>query len=367
MILIEKCLICGKDFENGHSWKHHKLTRKEYYDQYIKTEKDGICIVCGEPTSWNRTYYRSTCSIKCAANSQERKDKIKNTNLIRYGVENPYQIADVKQHSIDAIKNNQRNYKCLNCGINTGIKKFCSEECKVQYKENNNSYNNREQAKQTCIELFDGKMNGGAWETRFSNIEQFEKEHNCTSTNKIYTKYGQAVKLLNLPKIMINNQNSAISNEYLSIIEKFVGRYKNISNHSLIEDVIIEDIKNVYDGEIIHNTRNIIKPLELDIYLPDLKLAIEYNGIYWHSNIHKDKDYHLNKSLLCREQNIRLIHIYEFENYLDQIELVQNLILGNDMFPPKDFNKNNLIKNIPNPEIIYNENRYLVYGAGKLY
>ena len=37
------------------------------------------------------------------------------------------------------------------------------------------------------------------------------------------------------------------------------------------------------------------------------------------------------------------------------------------MFPPKDFNKNNLIKNISNPEIIYNENRYLVYGAGKLY
>jgi len=31
------------------------------------------------------------------------------------------------------------------------------------------------------------------------------------------------------------------------------------------------------------NTRLVISPLELDLYIPELKLAIEYNGEYWHS------------------------------------------------------------------------------------
>lgn len=64
---------------------------------------------------------------------------------------------------------------------------------------------------------------------------------------------------------------------------------------------------------VINNTRTIIPPLELDLYLPDYKLAIEVNGLYWHSELYKDKDYHLNKSIKCEEHNIRLIHIFEDE------------------------------------------------------
>lgn len=53
---------------------------------------------------------------------------------------------------------------------------------------------------------------------------------------------------------------------------------------------------------------------ELDIYIPDLKIAIEFNGIYWHSKrIKQDKKYHFNKSILCQNAGIRLIHIYEHE------------------------------------------------------
>ena len=54
----------------------------------------------------------------------------------------------------------------------------------------------------------------------------------------------------------------------------------------------------------------------LDIYIPSLSLAIEYNGIYWHSE-HNDriyKEYHLDKYLKCKENNIDLIHIFEFES-----------------------------------------------------
>lgn len=70
---------------------------------------------------------------------------------------------------------------------------------------------------------------------------------------------------------------------------------------------------------------------------------------------------------MCREKGIRLIHLYEFELYQIQIELIKNLILGIDNFPKNDFNKNNLLDNIPKPKIVYQDNRITVYGAGKLY
>ena len=63
---------------------------------------------------------------------------------------------------------------------------------------------------------------------------------------------------------------------------------------------------------VIRNNRTIIEPFELDILLPDYKIAIEYNGIYWHSEAQgKDRNYHRNKTKLCEEKGYRLIHIYE--------------------------------------------------------
>ena len=62
------------------------------------------------------------------------------------------------------------------------------------------------------------------------------------------------------------------------------------------------------------NVRHIISPYELDIYIPELKLAIEYNGLYWHSeNKGKHKHYHINKTIMCRDIGIRLIHIFSDE------------------------------------------------------
>ena len=79
------------------------------------------------------------------------------------------------------------------------------------------------------------------------------------------------------------------------------------------ELLIHEMIENLYKGEIIYNSRDIIPPYELDIYIPEKKVAIEYNGTYFHSSLYKDADYHYNKSSACEERGIRLIHIWEYE------------------------------------------------------
>lgn len=61
------------------------------------------------------------------------------------------------------------------------------------------------------------------------------------------------------------------------------------------------------------NNRKILGGKELDMYIPSYNLAIEYNGLYWHSDLHLDNNYHFNKTELCESKGIKLIHIFEDE------------------------------------------------------
>lgn len=65
---------------------------------------------------------------------------------------------------------------------------------------------------------------------------------------------------------------------------------------------------------LVYNDRDLINPYEIDILVPDYRIAIEYCGLYWHSEAAgKDKNYHLNKLNLCRDKGYRLITIFEDE------------------------------------------------------
>lgn len=98
-------------------------------------------------------------------------------------------------------------------------------------------------------------------------------------------------------------------------IEKFQARDLvdlNISRSSGEEEVFnaltdfsscVMEIKN----------RGILSGKELDIYIPERHVAIEYNGTYWHSDKRREKTYHYQKSLDCEKNGVRLIHIYEYE------------------------------------------------------
>lgn len=61
---------------------------------------------------------------------------------------------------------------------------------------------------------------------------------------------------------------------------------------------------------------------ELDIYLPDHKVAIEFNGLYWHSEkaSGKGSNYHIDKTNMCESQGVKLIHVFEDSwNYSSEI------------------------------------------------
>lgn len=92
------------------------------------------------------------------------------------------------------------------------------------------------------------------------------------------------------------------------------------------ETEIFEFIKSNYDGEIICKNRTKIG-FELDIYLPNLNLAFELNGLFWHCEVNKDKNYHLKKTKLCEKNEIHLIHIYEDDWDLKKL-IVKSRILN---------------------------------------
>lgn len=73
-----------------------------------------------------------------------------------------------------------------------------------------------------------------------------------------------------------------------------------------------------------HN-RKLLSGLELDIYIPSKKLAIEFNGNYWHSEISgkKNKLYHVNKTENCEKLGIQLIHIFEDE-WIYKTNIIKN-------------------------------------------
>ena len=90
-------------------------------------------------------------------------------------------------------------------------------------------------------------------------------------------------------------------------------KYIDFAFSSRGERELLGFISDNTDKKVLRCVRDVINPYELDIYIPELKLAFEFNGTYWHSDLNKEEKYHQNKVLSCARLGIRLIHIYEYE------------------------------------------------------
>jgi hypothetical protein len=84
---------------------------------------------------------------------------------------------------------------------------------------------------------------------------------------------------------------------------------------SKIELSIIDLIKRESNDsiKIIHRDRKTIHPRELDLFFPDYKFAIEFNGNFWHSSKFTDNLDHIRKTISCEKLGINLLHIFEDE------------------------------------------------------
>ena len=170
--------------------------------------------------------------------------------------------------------------------------------------------------------------------------------------------FGTPKKILNEIKEYIESFDyKLLSNEYIANKSKlrlqcikghqFLMRYndfqqgqrcplcKNISGGSKPEKKIVEYVKTIYSGIILENDRMQVKNywtgknLELDIWLPEMKKAIEYNGEYWHNN-DKVKWHDEMKKKQCFKKGINILVIKEQELINDRYNIfnkIDNFIL----------------------------------------
>lgn len=98
---------------------------------------------------------------------------------------------------------------------------------------------------------------------------------------------------------------------------------KCVGNQSKPETEIVELITSL-GLKVVHGDRSVIKPLEIDILVPEAKLAIEFNGNYWHSDQQKPKSYHFDKTKAANEAGYRMIHVWEgdWDARKDQIKRI---------------------------------------------
>ena len=83
------------------------------------------------------------------------------------------------------------------------------------------------------------------------------------------------------------------------------------SQTSKLEYDVLNYIQSIYDGDIVHPSTDILDGKHLDIFLPELNVAFEVNGCYWHHSDKKSIHYHENKFKMCESKGIQLIQIWE--------------------------------------------------------
>lgn len=193
-----------------------------------------------------------------------------------------------------------------------------------------------------------------------------DEEHKIINEKRnktMISKYGvvynsqrpEVKEVLSKPKIDYSiyktlSDNEWLTNEYLikkrtSVdIGKELGiDYSTVLSHlrkqgfetrqrSMYSMVEIEIYNYISDLSIIveQNVRNIIPPYELDLYIKEKNIAIEVNGLYWHSfhpssGKKENKKQHINKTIECEKLGIQLIHITDYE-WINKQDIIKSLL-----------------------------------------
>jgi hypothetical protein len=403
------------------------LPFKQKIWHWVNDDPTEYLCKCGNPTTFNKNWkdgYRKYCSAKCSATDTSTKEKRKNTNVQKYGVDNVAKAEHIKNKQMETnlerygTKSSAQNEEVKSKYKNTIRQKygtqnyFESEDFKLKSREtllerygkehftkteeylektkntNLEKYNTewytqtdeyKERAKQTNLENWGvehlsksskfKKMvierNLDKWGVEhYYQSEDFKEKSKETILKRYGTEYKNSEKYRNyLASQEHKTKIFQLRKKFYS--EKgfdYIGRendnvilYSDVCNHEFsihptnlerrkvanIEVCTICNPLNLKSGqhtnivnfliengvELICNSRSQISPLELDIYIPSKSVAIEYNGLYWHSEIHKDKKYHLEKLLRCNEVGIDLIQVWE-DDWLERQEIVKSIILS---------------------------------------
>lgn len=307
-------------------------------------------------------------------NSEIRKKQI-STSLERYGSRTPLENKNIFAQTKKTLK---QNY-----GVDSPFKsneiRLIARNSKIEI-YGDSTYNNHEKAEKTNLEKY-GKKHA-------SQVDIFKEKRKRTCRKKYgrdYALQSQSVrakiKKTNNKKYNADNpmQSESIKERQrqkrlqISYQELFYNKYQEYITPLFIKEEYIgadrvykfkcNACNNEFDGsaenggmprcpvcfpkksgtskyeeeladfvtallpteKIERHNKTVMSGLELDIFIPTKKIAIEFDGIYWHSEIGgaKYKNYHLNKTKKCEASGITLIHIFEDE-WLYKKDIIKN-------------------------------------------
>ena len=182
---------------------------------------------------------------------------------------------------------------------------------------------------------------------KVSNSEEFIKRARKTHGDKY--DYSKVEYLNSKAKVcIICNRHGEFWQEAESHL-RGCGCPKCSNNMSRAEDEIIELLRSLNPQQ---RDREMLDGKELDIYIPTIKLGIEYNGLHWHSEeFGKGRHYHLDKLNDCNERGMRLIQIFEDEwvNHREICESKLMQICGLNS-NPKAYGRKCLVREIHNTD-----------------
>ncbi len=434
------CKICTEVFDSSMAYKRHieKVHSLEWlsYLREYHPELGGYCLECGKETSFVSLPqgFKRFCSNKCGKKSQitqnktkstkqerygdsgytnkekanktklerygtmsyNNREKAKETCLEKYGCENPFQAEEVKDKIKSVHLSNlgveypSQSKEVQEKIINSykeryGVDWICKSEIIVGKgnttkleRYGTETYNNREQATQTCLERYgceNPRQNKDIQEKiKETCREKYGSDYTVTSSEvqeKIKTtcleKYGtesplassyvhkktvqshRANRYENNKKVLKLFKNIELLDTKEEYINNEVHRYF-CSIHGEFESVVMDGLRVIcpscysgYNGvstrekeisefltqyfTIESSNRTILGGKELDIYVPEKNLAIEFDGLYWHNNSRKEKNYHLDKTEECEKHGIQLVHIFENE-WLNKRPIVESILLA---------------------------------------
>lgn len=317
---------------NPRGYANSRVFKKNWPEDYEKHQ----CKVCGKSTKFRSLIvgYSPTCSVKCGSANPDRVEKIKNTCRERYGVDNPKQLDEFKAKA---------KATCIERYGTDNFIDLYKEKIIEKYGVTNVSplKSIREKVKQTNLRRY------GA-ECALQNEDVKNRARNTT-----LERYGvECIFKNNIIKDKIRNtmlKRYGVDNvfklkEFQDLAHKrMLEKYgvENAMQHPIIREKLrktvqekygvnntfqLADIqpywKSSYETTICNwldefnikyetSNRKILHGKELDIYIPEKKIAIEFNGIYWHSVDMKGEKYHVNKYKECEKNGIQLISIWE--------------------------------------------------------
>ena len=289
----------------------------------IKKRKQTLKNKYGNETFNNRQKAQKTClnryGVKTPGQIEESKEKAKKTKLIKYGDANYINTSKIKETTL-------KRYGVENISQLESTKKKKQQQCREKYSVSCNfqAKEIKEKSKQTCLAKYG-----------VDNVLKLPEKHLKVKMRQTKDSYDMMCKCaLDFPLFSFEQYcQRKDHNELLTFKCRKCGNEFQAKQHNghhkhceicyplNIEQGISQQETDLYNfvkndcqqNNAMHSCRSLLSPLEVDIYIKEKNLAIEFDGMYWHSEDIKDKCYHLNKTELCEAKGIQLVHVFEDE------------------------------------------------------